>query len=541
MAGDVRVSWVRLTVPTPAVTVQVSWVRLTTPPGVAGTLSFQDTPGQARARSVFEAFGVATVLDLGAPQVARGGTPAQITSTVVTAGLTLADRSGSARGGVPRFAFTLVTAGAPDFSGLPPFILEIDADPSTVGLFTLGTSTLNGTDVIAAARRWIAVPGADVRTATVRRGRLREDHSYDVGTMTVLLDGYSGNYDPDNAATTYQRAGKSLLRTRLGVRLKVSLTTGDVTLYTGELEQTQVDHGRDPTVTWTCSDAMAALGTALQPVPYSREGELSSDRANWLLDWAKIDPADRVVTQGSRTLVGTQGGGTILSNLERVAVAEQGRAYANRFGQIVVSQHWQDYAKTSAVTISDSGVAGTVDYDAITIETGEQQVVNDVTLTQTVQRVVAPSTTLSNVDTPYYAQTVPSVEQFDKRPSPVTVADPLVPLEAQALATYLATVRATPASRLSNVTLAMPGRQHSVLATLCNLGISDKVTVQRTTNDGRALSWPLFVEGIDHTISTSGWMLSLATAPVTNLAVGGATPFRLNVSTLNGTDVLVSY
>ena len=206
MAADVRVSWARLTVPTPAVTVQVSWVRLTTPPGVAGTLAYQDTPGQARGFASFESFGVVRVLDLGPPQRARGGSPSQVTSTVVVGPLALTDRPGYVRSIPSQDSFVLAVAGAALVPGLPTFTLEVDADPSTVGLFTIGTSTLNGTDVIAPVHRWIAVPGGDVRTANIRRGRAREDHAYDVGTMVVVLDAYSGAYDPDNPATPYQRA-----------------------------------------------------------------------------------------------------------------------------------------------------------------------------------------------------------------------------------------------------------------------------------------------------------------------------------------------
>jgi hypothetical protein len=72
------------------------------------------------------------------------------------------------------------------------------------------------------------------------------------------------------------------------------------------------------------------------------------------------------------------------------------------------------------------------------------------------------------------------------------------------------------------------------------MDLGDRLTVARTTVDGRALSWDVYAEGVDHAISTTGWTVTLATAPVLDLFLG-ASPFRVGTSTLDGPDVIATY
>jgi hypothetical protein len=403
---------------------------------------------------------------------------------------------------------------------LPVFTVEIAADPSTTNLFVIGTSLVgSATHLLAADPRWSAIPTGDVRQVTTRRGRAREDQNIDAGTMTVVLDGWNGNYDPDNTSSVYQLpTGNYLLRTGLGVRLKVTVAAVDYYLFTGTLESTRADHGRNPTVTWTVVDAIARLGKAAYPPLVQSGGSFTFEgRVAEYLDYAQIPSADRVVSTGTRTFAPNRGGGTALSNLEAVALAEQGRVYADRLNRIVATIQNDDFVKTSTLTFSDAGTAGLVEYDSITVEPGAAQVINDVTVVTTTPEVTpVPTRTPDDVETFYSAQDAASVEKFGKITMNGGQAVP-VPLDAgtppQTLANYLATKSSVPASRLSSLQASATGLTDALTASLAALELGARVTVNRTTADGRALSWSLHVEGIDHDISTTAWTFTLATSP----------------------------
>lgn len=425
---------------------------------------------------------------------------------------------------------------------LPAFIVEIDADPSTTGLFVLGTSVLGGTNTLAADERYIAVPAGDVQQILIRRGRSREDEVNRPGECTVVLDGFSGNYDPDNPATTYSRFGVVQLRLGMKCRIKVTVAGTDYQLFAGDLSNVQVDHGRDPRVTWTFTDVLSKLAQYdFAPLEqYAREGEQTGNRAAWVLDAARIPATARTITAGGRTLLATAGGGTVLSQLETLARSERGRVYADRLGSIVVSQHADEYGKTTVLTVTDSGAANGVEYDGIDIEPGLKHVVNDATVTRTRWTGAYDSSGkgVTVVDT-YLAGDIASQNDRGVR----SIATDVVlqqPGDMQALATYLSTFRKDAASRVINVDCTVAGLPDATLALVGVLDLGSQVVVQRTTYDGRALVYTVTVEGINHTISTGGWRMNLATAPVDNLYAGAA-QFVLGTSTLGGTAVLALY
>jgi hypothetical protein len=545
--ADIRIGWVRLNVPTPVATVHISWAQLNLPTGASTGLFLFDTPKPVLAGFSTELFDPGSdELDLGAPQRALSRGTAQ-TLAVVGGALSVSDRPAGSRARGPGQTATLAIVGAPPLAAtLPPFAVEIDADPDTTGLFVLDASTLDGAAAVAPDHRWVAVPEADVRTIATRRGRTREDQQNDTGTCTIVLDGYSGDYDPDNPSTPYQIAGDIKLRTGVGVRVKVTLDGVDVYLFTGSLESTSADHGREPSITWTAVDRLADLGQIFfPPIAYSRGDELSSDRVDWLLDYAAVPDDDRLVTAGSRYLSSTEGGGTVLSNLEDVVLAEQGRVFADRENRVVVTQHWEDYAGASTITLSDSGVASTVEYDDLQVEPGAAQVINDATVkrtTKTFSTDEAGRTSEETIESIFRGETASSVEKFGRRSlsgGQGVDASLASDTDMQALADYLAQRRAVPASRVASVTVDLVGLSTSVLTTLCSLDLGDRLTAERTTYDGRALSWDLLTEGIDHTISTTAWTVGLSTAPVFDGLHG--TPFRFDTSVLDGSDLIATY
>jgi hypothetical protein len=432
-------------------------------------------------------------------------------------------------------------------TGLPPFTVEIDADTSTTGIAIVGTATVGGAGLVAAEHRWVAVPVGDVRSATTRRGRNREDQNNDVGTLTVTLDGFSGNYDPDNPSTTYQMAGVILLRTGVGVRLKVTVAAVDYYLFTGVLESTAADHGQDPTVTWTCVDQLARLGRAAYPPRNlsvaGRAGHGTSKRivvpatpfatvVDDLLDYAQVRDTDRVISASAMTYNPDKGGGTVLANLESAVLPVQGRVYADRLNRLVVTVQADDWTRSASLAFTDADItpdtfvdiyADTygglgLEFDSLTVEPGALQVINDVTVVNTLSYIDADGAE-QTVESTYPAQDATSVERFGKftlnngQAVQTSITDDAVGTLSQTLATYLATRTSVPASRASQVVTSLGGLSDTLTAAVAVLELGDRVLLARTTRDARSLAWDLHVEGIDHDITTTAWRMTLATSP----------------------------
>jgi hypothetical protein len=433
-------------------------------------------------------------------------------------------------------------------TGLPAFKVEIDADPDVTGLFVLDVSHLDGTDVLAEDVRYVALPADDVREIAIRRGRARDDQANDVGTATIVLDAWSGDYDPDNDGGPYRYLGQKLLRQGMQTRVSVTMAGVDHVLFTGSLETTAAGFGVEPTMTWTCVDLLARLGNAAFPPSetFVRDGDTSEERIGWLLSYDSAY-ADRVVTAGGRVLTGTQGGGTVLSNLESVARSEWGRVYADRDNVLTITHHADEYERTTDLVISDSavdtgddvfletfadlfpGLAALAPSD-MQVEPGLSLVVNRAILTRR-----------GEVEETFAEEDDLSVERFGKR---TQSAEVLLSndSEARELAAYLASRRAVPTPWVSSVTVPLAGYGNTAWASVADLDLGAWVAVERTTVDGRELLWRVTAEGIDHSITTTGWTLTLATAP-TDLAslFGSAGWFTLDVSTLDGADVLAAF
>jgi hypothetical protein len=306
---------------------------------------------------------------------------------------------------------------------------------------------------------------------------------------------------------------------------------------------------------------LSRLGHAAFPPSdgFEREGDTTEDRIDWLLQY---DPAfdDRTVSTTSRTLIGTKGGGTVLSNLEDVVRAEWGRVYADRDNTLRITAHADEYAHTVVIYVSDSrdstgapiyGSVYTETYPGmqpleasdLTVEPGLEMVVNRAILTRADTTNEQPGEeSTERVDVKFTGEDDTSVERYGQRTydSPTLLADDD---DAQEMADYLATRRSVPTPWLTSVTIPMNGYDDTALQTAAELDLGDWLHVERVTPDGRSMSWRVSAEGIDHTITTGGgWLLTVATAALDNAGLfGSAGWFTVDTSMLDGGDVLGAF
>lgn len=427
------------------------------------------------------------------------------------------------------------------FDGSDSPAVAVEIDDGRAGWFILDYSALDGPDQLAPTpipEDWIALPSVDVRSITVRRGRTREDQAMQAGEAIVVLDNLSGDYDPDNADSTYVRSGYSLLSRGQPFRVRalssVSYDDPDVdyddllvdydsfedqavTLLRGFIEGVTPDQGFDATVTITATDALAWLGN--QPVAEiaaAHSGDDTSVRAARILDAVGWSATDRDLT-GSREMQPTTFGRSALDLLDECATCEAGVLFVTRDGVVKLVPYEEMYLGDEVAAFSDQRTDRTVEYDAISTSPGAEYLTNSVTWTTTTGTEVTATDAVS-------------VSRFGEHPArPATV--PLLSTgAAEDLAALVAAQYAFPLTRVTRLEFDAVGLGDAWPDVL-GAELRDRATVDRTTPDGRALTYICAIESMNHDITPARWRVSWALAPAAS-----GTRFRLDFSTLDGPD-----
>ena len=262
--------------------------------------------------------------------------------------------------------------------------ISVDFDLGNQGIFTLGISLLGGTDVLGStvAANWSTISSNDIRKISIRRGRTREDQANQAGALTLTLENYSSQYDPDNSSTIYAWAGYSILSKGMGVRVRATWSGTDYVIYRGYLEQLDTDMSLDPVVVMQFTDALAQIGSyTVAAISSAYSGDTTATRVGRILDAAGWSSSLRSLT-GSRTMKPTTYGATALALSEEANNCEYGRFYADRQGNITLLPYESLLTTPYRFTLSDSRADGTIEYDSITTNPGAKYVVNSVILTQ---------------------------------------------------------------------------------------------------------------------------------------------------------------
>ena len=205
------------------------------------------------------------------------------------------------------------------FDGANAPTITVDFDLGNFGIFTLGVSLLGGTDLLGTspAPQWSSITTTDIRHIVIRRGRTREDQANQPGVLTLTLENYTSQYDPDNSVSSYQWNGYSILTRGMGVQVKATWSGTTYVIYRGYLEQLDTDMSLDPTVTMQFTDALAKIGSfTIAAIASSYSGDTTATRVGRILDAAGWDASLRSLT-GTRQMQPTTYGDTALALSEQ--------------------------------------------------------------------------------------------------------------------------------------------------------------------------------------------------------------------------------
>jgi len=387
-----------------------------------------------------------------------------------------------------------------DGTNAPTITVEFDYGWRTY--FTLGYSLLGGTDVMGTptGTNWQAVPIADVRSISTRRGRTREDQTNQPGQLTLVLDNRSGNYDPDNTSSTYQWYGYSTIMRGMGVRVSATYASTTYVQFLGYLEHIDVDVSLDPVVTIVCTDALAILGARQIPaIVSSYSGDTTSTRINRILDNVAWSASARSLT-GSRQMQPTLFNNTALALCEEAAACEFGRFHADRNGNIVLIPYENLKTTTLRLTLSDTRAAGTIEYDSIHTTPGSYFLINQCILTQYSGYTQQGDSLASEARFGTYTRNVTAPLLNDSN--------------ALTMAGYYASRTAFPSTRVDNVSFDGIGAG-TQWTYILQTDLGDSVTVARTTVDSRSLSYTCLIESWNMDITPDSWRISMDLSPTT--------------------------
>jgi len=387
-----------------------------------------------------------------------------------------------------------------DGTNAPSITVEFDYGWRTY--FTLGISPLAGSDVLGtpSGTNWQTVPSTNIRSISIRRGRTREDQNNQPGQLTLVLDNLSGNYDPDNASSTYQWYGYSTLMRGMGIRVSATYSATTYVQFLGFVEHIDVDNSLDPIVTFVATDSLAILGARQLPtIASSYSGDTTATRIGRILDNIAFPTSSRSLT-GTRQMQPTTFGTTALALCEEAARCEFGRFHVDRSGNIVLIPYENLQTTTNRFTLSDTRAAGTIEYDNIHTTPGAYFLINQCVLTQTTGVTQTADVASSEGRFGTYTRNVNA-----------PLLDNAV---AATMAGYYANRTAFPSTRVDRISFEGYGigaQWTNVLQT----DLGDRATVARTTVDGRTLSYLCLIESWAYDITPNSWRVSIDLSPGT--------------------------
>lgn len=345
---------------------------------------------------------------------------------------------------------------------------------------------------------WTTATQTDVRAISIKRGRSRSDQQNDPGQAVITFDNRSGYYDPDytSGSSPWVVGGVSILKAGLQVRIIGTWSSTNYTLYVGKLETTDLDVGFDAISTMTFTDALADFANVQAPALSNPAfSETTATRVGRMLTYAGWTGSSSLT--GTVVLTPTAQDNPVLDLIQQCVNAEAGRFYISRDGVATFVPLSNKFSRPTMLLLSDSRATNTVEYDEIKTTPGTYQVVNQAVINRSgkSQRTVKynPSVSAYGLKSKAYDAPINSDSSADN------------------LGLYYARQYATPATLVESIEF-----EALALGTLypdfLSLELGDQITVERTTVDGRAMTYYLVVEGFSHQITDSKWRTQIQTS-----------------------------
>lgn len=430
----------------------------------------------------------------------------------------------------------IVWATAPNVFDIPRLIVEIALDPgpgldaqqASTSLRLDNVTTPIGTGRLGAVPVWFEIT-KDVLHVDYTYGRtsgsLSDLAQPAVGTATITLDNFSGDYDPANPNGAYaDGAGGTRLLPMRQVQIRAEWHGTTYYLWRGYIEDLTPDFGMSPSATMTCIDVLGVF--ALTTLPKLGSPAFAYDTTgvrvarilatiSWPLSLMGVDA-------GSTQMSATDYGDTALALCQAAATADGGMMFADtRTGAVIFWGRHLMYSNprsvTAQATFSDAVMApAAIEYDTLRVSYGASTIANSVTVTRT-------------GGTPQTATDATSQGLYFQRALPGAPSNLQMAYDADALslAQWLLAQYKDPDLRISDITADV--MTQNMWEEVLGLQLWDRIRVVRSYTSDYTYDKQLVVQGITHTIVPfQSWQIKLTTTTPSRIA-----PFLLDVSALD--------
>ena len=478
-----------------------------------------------------------------------------------------------------------------DGTNAPVIRIYLDTSNRTSGKFILSYSLLGGSDVLgvpdAPFTTKIQLPSTDMRSISIRRGRTREDQSFQAGSAAIVFDNLSGNYDPQfpggafgsvTAATgngttttyTYTYSGSwqpfhvgdivsvqglgiasgnslncynlpivsmgsgtftvaraqvgvssgtgaafkgytgtdlsPLLAGGTGVQITAQYSSGtEYAIYSGYIEDVQIEQGFSPTITLICADAITLLSKRFAFISTPDTPIQADTQIGQILNGAGWNSDYRLILASTYNNSNIKDFMSAWDACNTVALSEMGRFFIDRSGKPTFHSFAYLYNRTARNTFSDQRTAGTIEYDEISVTGGDKYVINTITLTvDKFQNTSDPkSVTVTNgASASRYGSISKELTSYNYSATDMAT-----------IATNMATHWAVPAYRIESIGFNPYGLGSTEWTSFLQTELGDRVTVKRTVSYRDESTYTCCVESINHDITPFDWRCSMNLSP----------------------------
>ncbi len=388
--------------------------------------------------------------------------------------------------------------------------------------FTLDSSTLDGTDVLDGSTDFVDATEY-VLAVAIQRGRGSQTDQFSPGTCRIVADDRASGrlFDPANTASTWYEGDFDL-----APRRAMKVLAGTAELFVGAITDLDITYEL-PNLSFASilgADGLYELSrTAL--TAFTPSSQLTSARVSAILDRPEVNfsTALRNIATGVATCgtVAYTDNTNTLSALQAVAIAEDGRIFANRKNQI---QFDERISFTFSTAIASFGGTAATDIPILSIGVayGQETLFNRVQVDVdggTAAQVVSDATS----QTKYGVQTL----SFSNVP--------LNNLTAGAtLAQNLLDKYKDPKIRFNEISTSLNACGSALWPTVLTLDVGDVIAVTKTYDQGLPLSRTesVFIESVAHDITPSDHRIRFGLGQAQLL-----TAFILDQSLLDDVDV----
>jgi len=388
---------------------------------------------------------------------------------------------------MPTLGVSVDFANGPAFGN--PLILDDPSTPLGIGILADTAS-----DVVDVSNITL--------TASIRRGRNRILNKFEAGSASVVLEDSNGDWVPTNTSSPYYGKLVPLRKIRIWAdynSVRYYLYSGYITSYDTNFK---VGIEQISTVTLQCVDAFRLFSNvAITTVAGTSAGQTTGERMNNLLDVPAFPTSMRVIDTGDSTVQADPGTERDLLNaLQTIENSEFGGFYIDPEGNATFLSRdtVAQKADQTATNFSDDGTG--ISYQAIDFAYDDTLIFNDVT----VNRVGGTAQTVQDTS---------SIETYfihsGKREGLLIQSD----AESLDQATMILQSRKDAIFRIDSIGLNLADDTETarIVAGL-SLDIFDLTNITKSTPGSGSVTLELFVQGVQHDITTNTWTTKLFTA-----------------------------